>query len=365
MEIKSIDAGDTKSCFVDEEGEVWFCGRKQAEEVINTPTKIFTELPPILAVSSKSAWSLFLDEEGSVWHFRPSSVYDPRPHSLGIPSKISFCDLPQIISISTGCFLEHSLMLDVHGCVWSFGDNEHGELGVGDRYERDDPEKIPNLPPIRKIHAGKSVSFFIDADGFVWGAGNNSSGQLGIGTRQYKNERSPVKNPYLQKIKEVAGADGSLFLDESGRVWACGFNATGNLGLGDTQTRKVPELIKKIPKIKCMASSTSHSIFVDMKGVVWTCGMNNYGQTGQKKPVKKPTKLSDLPPIVACSAGADHSILLDEDHTVWVFGRSEYGKLGLGECANVLSPTKLESLPPIAINAVNTSACRVKSARKE
>jgi alpha-tubulin suppressor-like RCC1 family protein len=93
---------------------------------------------------------------------------------------------------------KHSLALDVNTYVWSWGDNEQGELGVGEgtsasstpiqvlRGEQtpaDPNNPDPNLARIVDISAGRSGehSLAVDANGFVYAWGRNQEGQCGVG----------------------------------------------------------------------------------------------------------------------------------------------------------------------------------------
>jgi hypothetical protein len=95
-------------------------------------------------------------------------------------------NLPPIKSISAGG--SHSLLLDEQGRIYSFGWNVWGELGLGDRIQRLIPTLISRfqdleLPPrIKNLSAG-TYSLISDEEGMVYAFGNNDDGQLGLGDR--------------------------------------------------------------------------------------------------------------------------------------------------------------------------------------
>ena len=101
---------------------------------------------------------------------------------------------------------KHSLALEgynpndpnYNGYVWSWGDNEQGELGVGEgiadsnvpmrvlrggQTPADPNNPDPNLARIVDISAGRSGehSLAVDANGFVYSWGRNQEGQCGVG----------------------------------------------------------------------------------------------------------------------------------------------------------------------------------------
>eukprot|EP00347_Sterkiella_histriomuscorum_P003242 403365044 len=74
-----------------------------------------------------------------------------------------------IVKIATG--RTHVLALDVKGRVYSWGKNDHGQLGHQDKQDKEFPTKIESLRNIVQIYAGDNMSFAIDkfGDTFAWG----------------------------------------------------------------------------------------------------------------------------------------------------------------------------------------------------
>ena len=78
----------------------------------------------------------------------------------------------------------------------------------------------------------------------------------------------------------------SLFLTRGGKVYSCGYNANGGLGLNSSEgTKKIPQEIVyfsnngiKIKKIS--AGRLNHSLFLDKDGIVYGCGNNTKGYLG-------------------------------------------------------------------------------------
>ena len=52
------------------------------------------------------------------------------------------------------CAFEHTITLSDDGIVYSFGRNDHGELGLGHKQDVSLPTPIPNLPKIDMISCG-------------------------------------------------------------------------------------------------------------------------------------------------------------------------------------------------------------------
>ena len=114
---------------------------------------------------------------------------------------------------------------------------------------------------IVSIAAGDTFAVAVDKDGYVWTWGNNNVGQLGIGAsdsanhtfavRVLKGEQSSAdaEERYLSGIKAIAaggnyvggqGGDFAGAVDENGYVYAWGSNAYGQLGFAATTNRNTP-----------------------------------------------------------------------------------------------------------------------------
>jgi alpha-tubulin suppressor-like RCC1 family protein len=58
----------------------------------------------------------------------------------------------------------HTLLLDTEGNIYSWGYNQEGQLGQGNKEFYNKPTKIPITEHITKIYAGHSHSAFIDSN---------------------------------------------------------------------------------------------------------------------------------------------------------------------------------------------------------
>src|SRR3990167_3097969 len=286
--ITSVSAGCYYSLFLDVNGCVWSCGYNYYGQLgledtkhRNVPEQI-KNLPKIVSAIALGNRSIFLDTEGTIWscgdnYYGELGLGDSRNRNKAkqIP------DLPTIVAISGGW--HHSLFLDCEGSVWSCGQNEQGTLGLGDTINRKKAEKIVDLPKIKSIAGGLHYSLFIDETGSVWVCGGNQYGQLGLG--HTTATKSPQKINKLFDIVAVAGSNGysSMFLDNKANVFTCGNNGTGLLGLGDKINRHTPQLVMNIPPIVSLSfSNTAEHFFhiVDLEGRMWGCGRNDCGQLG-------------------------------------------------------------------------------------
>jgi alpha-tubulin suppressor-like RCC1 family protein len=159
---------------------------------------------------------------------------------------------PQVIvDLSTGG--DHSLFLNSQGQVFSCGSDEVGQLGLGGGINsRSIPTLIglvnTHLPyqkanPFITVSAGGSHSLILDIQGRVFGFGNNIFGQLGLDDTRNRSIPTLVDN-FPNIIAISAGTSHSLICNSQGQIFSFGFNMYGQIGLGDNVGRSLPTLIE-------------------------------------------------------------------------------------------------------------------------
>ncbi|MDR2638700.1 MAG: hypothetical protein LBC09_02550, partial [Helicobacteraceae bacterium] len=236
-----------------------------------------------------------------------------------------------------------SLALDSDGKVYAAGWNEYGQLGLGDNIDRNAFTEVAALKgkKIIAIAAGHRHSLALDSDGKVYATGDNEDGELGLGDKINRDRFTEVSSLKGKKIIAIeAGSFASFALDSDGKVYAIGYNTHGQLGLGDTNYRdrftEVLSLSGK--KIIAIAAETSKSLALDSDGKVYAAGWNKYGQLGLGDNIDRNafTEVAALKGkrIIAIAAGWRHSLALDSGGKVYATGENEESRLGLGDKIN-------------------------------
>ena len=198
---------------------------------------------------------------------------------------------------------------------------------------------------------------FLDCEGSVWSCGYNAHGELGLGDTSHRNKAEKIQG--LPAIKSIAGGyHHALFLDCEGSAWSCGYNTHGNLGLGDTSHTNKAEKIEGLPAIKSMAGEVHFSLFVDEEGKVWVCGGNCFGELGlgNRRKIKspQPNKVSDI--VAVAGGNPDFSMFLDKQGNIFTCGNNLYGQLGLGDKDERHTPQKVNNIPPMSsLSSCNTA----------
>jgi hypothetical protein len=133
-----------------------------------------------------------------------------------------------VTNIAAGCTANHSLFVTSDGTLWWMGQNQDGELGIGNLNNTNRPQQIL-AGGVTAMAAGEFHTLFV-INGGLWGMGENGSGQLGAGT--LLDTTLPVGVVAGGVTAVAAGDVHSLFLKSDGSLWGMGRNLEGELGDG-------------------------------------------------------------------------------------------------------------------------------------
>ena len=136
------------------------------------------------------------------------------------------------VSIAAG--VRHSLGIKRDGSLWAWGDNGHGQLGLGDAALRDRPTRVGGDRDWLAVTAAFDHTLALKRDGSLWAWGYGEYGQLGLGDLAMCDR--PTRLVGDGDWAAVAtGLGHTLALQRDGSLWAWGFNGGGQGGLGDDQ----------------------------------------------------------------------------------------------------------------------------------
>lgn len=161
-----------------------------------------------------------------------------------------FMNSPVVIS-AAACGHTHTLLLTSQGQVFSFGVNSHGQLGMGIEQHaecRVTPGQVMALSdvPMSLIACGDNYSMARSLTGALFSWGNNQYGQLGIGNQHSQPSPVQVSELKAKRVSKVAcGSSHSVVvLKDSREVLSWGKGTSGQLGHGDTGSHHSPRLLQ-------------------------------------------------------------------------------------------------------------------------
>ncbi|WCJ32235.1 Regulator of chromosome condensation (RCC1) family protein [Euphorbia peplus] len=230
--------------------------------------------------------------------------------------------------VKVACGNEHVIALVSSGetykgedlVCYSWGDNNHGQLGLGDKESRFRPEVVETFN-----HASPWAVY-----------------EVACGA--YHTALLSVKKSLNEKIEYTC--------------WTFGLGGNGQLGHGTTQTAVKPEPVQELPHQAYLISvdcGLFHTSVVSSTGDVWSWGMMNglglcpdasFTGTDAGDAIS-PRKITGLerpkfhePVQIGC--GAAHTVLVaNGGYKLWSWGRGNSGALGNGQTMDIWAPSLL------------------------
>ena len=233
----------------------------------------------------------------------------------------------------------HTFVLKNDGTLWSCGYNTDGQLGLGDKTNKYAfTQATTNTDDIKSVYCGESYSLILKNDGTLWGCGSSSSGQLGLGDTNARTTFTQITTN-TDDIKSVScGKDYTFILKNDGTLWCTGYNAYGQLGLGDKNSRYIfTQVTTNADDVKLVSCGYNYTIILKNNGTLWGCGRNDYGQLGLGDKTNRTTFTeitTNVDDIKSVYCGSNHTLILKNDGTLWGCGCNDYGNLGLGDSAS-------------------------------
>ena len=305
---------------------------------VSLPTPI-PNLPKISLVSCGVHFTVCVDCDGFIWSF---GQLGDAPN-FDVPQKME--DIPPVLSVS--CGYEHILIITTDSNLWSCGNNDFGQLCLGNTKGQWKPQKT-SFSNISKISTGSHHSLFQNDKGEIFSCGYNGKGECGLG--HYNSPQSIpilIPNVPLNIVHFVCGYHQNLFLDSEGNVFSCGNNQYGSLGLGHNKNENVLSKIVNVPPIKIISCENASCYLIDVEGNIWSFGLNNHGQLGHgdKKNINAPKVINTLKDIQQISYGCcgRHFLAKNSQNQIFVTGNNVYGQLGTGDNQSASIPKELNS----------------------
>ena len=346
----ACSCGGYHTIIISDDGTVYSFGRNDGAlglghyKNISVPTPI-PNLPQINMVSCGGNFTVCVDYEGFIWSFGANGSGQlgiGNTTYFNVPQKI--LGIPPVLSVS--CGYEHTLMITNDSNLWSWGSNSSGQLCHGDTEGRSKPQKT-SFSNISIISAGWSFSLFQNDKGEIFSCGYNFHGQCGLGHNDTQIAPSLILNAPSNIVHFVCGASQNLFLDSEGNVFSVGFNNKGQLGLGRCRNQNVLNKIPNIPPIKIISCVKASCYLIDFEGNLWSFGNNDDGQLdhGDREHINTPKRINNLKDIQQISYGScgEHFLAKNSQNQIFATGNNDYGQLGTGDTRAVSTPKEINS----------------------
>ncbi|XP_013415628.1 secretion-regulating guanine nucleotide exchange factor isoform X1 [Lingula anatina] len=224
---------------------------------------------------------------------------------------------------------------------FAWGANSHGQLALGHTEDQMLPKTTEDFNiPLRHATGGGGHTLLLTDSGQLFACGNNNKGQLGL---QHTEEmfRPQIVKALEKELTVCAkgGWDFTLVLSNEKKLYACGSNMFGQLGLTPVQSYvSSPTPVNLNCLVKDLSTGLRHSVLLTEKGNVLTMGSGKKGQQGvlvndvPPKIVTTPNEVAfPSGPMTATQvvAGSHHTACLSDQGQVFVWGCNKYGQCAL------------------------------------
>lgn len=226
---------------------------------------------------------------------------------------------------------EYVLAIATDGSLWGWGNNENGELGIGNKLS---PKNKVCLDPVNKWKtiSVQSKKMGVRADGTLWQLSGEMK-QVGV-----DHDWSDVSLSF--------SSDYFLALKSNGTLWACGSNQYGQLGTGNFESSDHPVQVGTDNQWTKIIVDEGTSLGLKRDGTLWVWGFNYNNQLGIGDNEKNP--LPVMAPgqgwVSVSKAKLGPVFGIKNDGTLWAWGSlNTFGELGLGDAKKVFTPQQVSS----------------------
>jgi alpha-tubulin suppressor-like RCC1 family protein len=243
----------------------------------------------------------------------------------------------------------HTLAVAADGTLWSWGDNQDGELGRslgGGATSTATPGQVGSGNTWGAVASAPQAFFSIALmrDGTLWSWGSNGTGQLGLGSADAVAHATPAQIGGATDWASVAcggsilgllGLGGhGLAIKRDGSLWSWGDDTCGQLGRTPDASNPaaLPGRLGTDTDWVSVACGSSFSLGIKRDGSLWAWGFNGFGQLGNGggdgAVHLAPERVGTATDWVTAACGAAHVVAIKANGELWSWGSNSSGQLG-------------------------------------
>lgn len=220
--------------------------------------------------------------------------------------------------------------------LFAWGRNDHGQAGSPNSEKVAQPTDITYHFVPKNLHsksfvglaAGKMHSGLVLGNGKAFTWGGNELGQLGTPDIKSSTHIPQQVTELESRVSQIScGYNQTIFLLETSRLYVCGNNDIGQLGVDEeVEIVDVPIPVKDLTEPIAYVCCSNFNVALSTRQNLYIWGDTPNGM------LRKPEKLSGLAEMIKwATVGEDFICVLDQNNYVYSWGRNESGQLGLGD----------------------------------
>ena len=290
---KQVEGGIYHMAAIKTDGTLWTWGANSGGALgVNNATPILT---PVTTFVGGTNWKQVacgyhmaaIKTDGTLWTWG-SNFYG----QLGINATGNRCTPVTTFAGGTNwkqvaCGGQNTAAIKTDGTLWIWGSNEFGQLGInvaGTTTNRTTPvTTFAGGTNWKQVFCGYNHTAAIKTDGTLWTWGQNNNGQLGINNTNIRCTPVTTFAGGTNWKQVVCGLVHIAAIKTDGTLWTWGSGGSGVLGVNDTNMRCTP--------VTTFAGGTNwkqvsgngvgnHTAAIKTDGSLWTWGSNATGQLG-------------------------------------------------------------------------------------
>ena len=387
---QSIDARVFNSAALTDEGTLFTWGynsnsqlgignttNKNVPTGINCPTcatesvDVPTVVSPLIVMQGATPSSLTATsgDTGLLWYTHPTegtgsttapltSTTNPNTTSYWVSStNANGCESNRVVirvevqaNTNANCWKQivagnnHSLAIAQNGTLWAWGNNNLGQLGLGDLTNRTVPTQVGTASNWAFVSAKRLFSMAITTSGTLWAWGYNNDNQLGLNDEINRN--IPTQVGTATDWKMVATTEQfCIGIKTNGSLWSWGESVFGALGQGNTYQLAVPTQIGTSTQWKTVSLGSNHAFAITTAGTLWAWGYDNQSYTLglgiNYDYIKTPVQVGTASNWDTVATLSSHTLAITTSGTLWAWGNNSNGQLGNPSVSNVNIPLQV------------------------
>ena len=243
--------------------------------------------------------------------------------------------------------------------LWSWGQNEKGELGHNNETDRSSPTQVGSdtnwaLVSRHGEYAGFN-SFATKTDGTLWSWGENDYGILGQNSPSNSNLSSPTQvgtgtDWPTSGVGKLSKKNAFQAIKTDGTLWSWGYGLQGQNGQNNQTAYSSPVQVGSGTDWSVIGGARNAVLAIKTDGSLWSWGDNYAGTLGQNNanPARRSSPIQIPGTWSAVDKGGVSSALATKtDGTLWCWGENNEGEargiLGQNNQTSYSSPVQVGS----------------------
>jgi len=256
-------------------------------------------------------------------------------------------------AISTGD--NFSIAIRTDGSLWTWGENDQGQLGDGTFVNKDSPIRVGLDNDWIFITANGKNAAAIKKDGTLWAWGDNQYGAWGdyeSSTSYGKDSNIPLRvGTENNWIYVTTSSAGTTAIKTDGTIWGCGLKyGSAAFDQNSIEYQKItPTLYTPLGKIGSESSWVSVyswgliTFAIKKNGTLWAWGNNRYNDLGTTATnyAYKPIQIGVDTNWKSISNYANNTFAVKTNGTLWAWGENSNSELGDGTNIKRITPIQI------------------------